>query len=268
MRVDLPEFWESFQINIETDCITDLWHEHDVRQADTVAKAVIRSLNHFFDRVESFLNPVAVPCVRVLHMQIGFQVFEDAGIIERMNFARDVLGERPNDRPLVGIRGKQRGIWARLLEVFDDGERLAKNMRIDVQGGDQFARVRLGVFSVLVSAGADIDWHGLIVEPLQIQGNPHPPRRGATKETVKFDSITHGASSFWITDGGGDSLQTVYLPDKMIARHDGPDACRGSGIDQVARLQVIVPGKMAHKFRDIPNEVRQTGVLFDRIPNL
>ena len=94
-----------------------------------------------------------------------------------MNFHRDRIAHCPNPGPSHDVVWKE-GKMPRLVEVLDDGERLAQNNAIDIGNRDQPLRVALSMLVTSLFAGQEVDGHRVKWNASEIECDPDPIGRG------------------------------------------------------------------------------------------
>ena len=108
------------------------------------------------------------------------QVAQRAGIVERMDVAGDEVGERARLGAPDRVLGQQRRLGLRLIQIFDDGERLQQMLaaRRD-QNWHAHLRIDGAEFRPLVVAAVldQVNRRRLIGDALEIKRDAHAIRR-------------------------------------------------------------------------------------------
>src|SRR5262245_53752166 len=106
--------------------------------------------------------------------ELVLQITQGAGVIERMNIAGDQLRQAANFRPGERIPGQQRRLWADLIQVLDDGERLDEDLAaVELERRHPHLGVDGAKLRLLVKAALLLQMYGhhLGTKALQIEGD-------------------------------------------------------------------------------------------------
>src|SRR6185436_2798122 len=82
-----------------------------------------------------------------------------------------------------------------IVQVFDDRQRLGKHYAVDAERGDQALRIELEVVGGAMLVARELFRHRLVLQPLEIQRDPHAERRGAAEERVQLHASPITSSS-------------------------------------------------------------------------
>src|SRR5512145_1232487 len=103
-----------------------------------------------------------------------------------MDLAGDEEREAAHARAARRVARKQRRLGMRLVQVFDDRERLGQFEPVGKQSRQKALRVFAGVFRLSVLAFGEMNEHGLVGEAFQIERNADTKRGGAAKVRVQL----------------------------------------------------------------------------------
>ena len=98
-------------------------------------------------RIESANDPLPQPRGDggVVVVQCFLEVTRGAGVLQRLDVARDDLRQHPHARAIDSIARNQPVIGKDFIEVFDDGERLREPLAIVDERGHTALRIDLAI---------------------------------------------------------------------------------------------------------------------------
>jgi hypothetical protein len=135
----------------------------------------------FLERAETLGDPVPVPRVdgRLILTQRPLQVVQDAQVVQRMDVAGDAERHGAHDGAIGRLARQQRRVRANLLEVLDDGQRLAEDAPRVLDRGHQALWVDLEVAlePVLAPAPQQVLGNLLAGDTLVVQRDAGPGTR-------------------------------------------------------------------------------------------
>jgi hypothetical protein len=167
--------------------------------------------------------------------EVVAQRLEDAPVVHRVDVAADDGRQRTHARTAVGVGRQQRRRGVAFLQPFDDRRRLDHHAVVELQRRHQALRVQRLVGGAEVLLGAQVDRHRLVGQAFQVERDAQPVRGAAAEEAVQL----HAA----LTPPGRWSARSRPRPRcgrRARRRHHRAHAFGRAGVDQVARLQVVV----------------------------
>src|SRR5580704_10609520 len=194
------DFGKLVQWNLEPPRVVDLRHQAEVGDRHRFAAGIWPGLEQRFERLEAGDHPMMVPGIdrALLLVQLVLQVAQRAGIVERMDVAGDEVGERARLGAPDRILGQQRRLGMRLIEIFDDGERL-QQMLAAWRHQHRHAHLRIdgAEFRPLVVAAVldQVNRRRLIAYALEIERDAHTKRRRRAEVGIKFHASSKSSRS-------------------------------------------------------------------------
>src|SRR6476659_6332012 len=163
-RLDARQRRVGGHVDVEPSRIRDLRHEAYVCERGRVAVAVAPCpavlRQRLLQRLEANVDPVAIPAVLLLlrEAQRADQVVEHAQVVERVYLARDLQRDRANARTLDRVSRQEWRRRMRLVERFDDRERLSQHLTvIERQRRNESLRIEREIVLGALAAHSQVD---------------------------------------------------------------------------------------------------------------
>src|SRR5580658_4144564 len=186
MRANPPQRRIGADIDVEALRVVHLWHDADVGERQQVAVHVLavsgQALHLLLERREAEPHPVRIPGVHrgVILAERRTQIVERPQIVEWVDVAGYMQRKRAHLRARERIARQQRRLRVRVLEIFEDCERLAEHMVAVQQHRNQFLRIERAQLHQLLLPG----------DALEVECNAHPVGGGAAEITVELHGGT------------------------------------------------------------------------------
>ena len=121
---------------------------------------------------------MAVPGVFgfLVHFQITHQVFQDAQVVEGVNFAGNRLRQGAHTGTTQGIAWQKTRLRVCFVQVLDDGHGLRQSMAVVLQHGDQAIGGHIGKWRGFVLATRNVHWQVFKTQAFEVQRNAHSVR--------------------------------------------------------------------------------------------
>jgi len=129
---------------------------------------------------------------RVVTERIG-EIAKNAQIVDRMDVAGDELRDSAHARAVGGVAGQQRRLGVGFVEIFDDRERLRKDLSILLERRDQPLRVHREIGRRGLVVAAQVNEGPLAWQAFEVQRDADAKRSRGAKEIVKL----HGMRLCW-----------------------------------------------------------------------
>ena len=189
--VDGDDLGELVERHVEPPGVVDLRHQAEIGHRHGAAAGIGSRPNQRLQGLEAGEHPVMIPGVdrRLLLVQFALQVTQRADIVKWMDVAGDDFGDSARLRPRDRILRQQRRLRMRLVEIFDDGERLDQHVAgRHNQSRHAHLRVDGAEFGPPVMAAFldQVHRHRLVGEALEIERDAHAISRRRAEIRIEF----------------------------------------------------------------------------------
>ena len=175
-------------VDLEAGGIEDLRHQTEVGHGRLVAVAEGAGLAVVANRglvgLEAGLDPVTRPGESALLglPELLAQILHHPQVLDGMDIGGADQRQGPHAGAVDRILGQQRRLGMRLLEIFQDGQRLGQHLaRIEHQGRHQLLRIERDIVGRRLLALAQMARSVLDLDALEIERDTHAKRRRRTK---------------------------------------------------------------------------------------
>src|SRR5882757_6124764 len=162
----------------------------------------------------------------------------------------------------------------RLVQVFDDRQRLGDRRAVVYERGDESLWVDGEEFrsAVCRSRGPQVDVGGLVGDTLEVEGDTRSKCRGATEVSVelhrwcqKLDSRCRAPRQIGVSGCGHDGIAQILQPLDAafdpVAVLERANARRGAGEDEIAGLELEQGRQLRDHLRYGPDQFSDVRVL-------